>query len=169
MMERMIRLEMAHIEAVNLRRLVEDLTGLLAVDDPTDPALARLTPSAYPGDEHASAEFAALTRTDLLGRRATDARAMLDGLAPVADLDDEADAMAQVTVDITAAHVDSWLRTLAALRVIIADRLGVIDDDDHDDDDDRFGVYDWLGFRLDSLVALADALDEYAEDPPTDD
>ncbi|WP_460801859.1 DUF2017 family protein [Microbacterium sp. GXF6406] len=168
-MERMIRLEMAHIEAVNLRRLVEDLTGLLAVDDPTDPALARLTPSAYPGDELASAEFAALTRTDLLGRRAADARAMLDGLTPVADLDDETDAMAHVTVDIIAPDVDSWLRTLAALRVIVADRLGVIDDDDHDDDDDRFGIYDWLGFRLDSLVALADALDEYAEDPPTDD
>ena len=55
--------------------------------------------------------------------------------------------------------IDAWLRTLTALRLVIANRLGIESDDDtHDPEDPRYGVYDWLGYRLDGLVRAADEL-----------
>ena len=54
---------------------------------------------------------------------------------------------------------DALLRTLAAIRLVLASRLGVDDEDTHDNDDPRFGIYDWLGYRLDALLT---ALDEDA-------
>ena len=52
----------------------------------------------------------------------------------------------------------AWLRTLAALRLVLASRLGIKTEDDHDDASPRFGIYDWLGFRLDGLVRAADEM-----------
>ena len=49
-------------------------------------------------------------------------------------------------------EVQAWLRTLAAIRLVLATRLGIEGADDHDEDDPRFGIYDWLGYRLDGLV-----------------
>ncbi len=60
-----------------------------------------------------------------------------------------------ITIPLDPDGVRSWLRTLAAVRLVLASRLGIIDDDDHSDDDPRFGIYDWLGFRLDGLVRAA--------------
>lgn len=168
MSERLIRLEIARVEAAHLLRLVSDLLDLIDDDDATDPALSRLTPSPYPGDDAASAEYAAVTRTDLLGRRSTDARQVTRALAPAVAFESDDDGLEHYPLDIAGADIDAWLRTLTALRVVIATRLGIIDEDEHDDDDPRFGMYDWLGFRLDSLVALADAFDEYDEDVRSD-
>ena len=50
----------------------------------------------------------------------------------------------------------AWLRTLAAIRLVLASRLGIEVAEDHDPDDPRFGIYDWLGYRLDGLVAAVD-------------
>lgn len=36
-------------------------------------------------------------------------------------------------------------------------RLGIVEAEDHDSDDPRFGIYDWLGYRLDGLVGALDA------------
>ena len=38
----------------------------------------------------------------------------------------------------------------------LATRLGVAEADDHDSADPRFGIYDWLGYRLDGLVGALD-------------
>ena len=61
------------------------------------------------------------------------------------------------------------MRTLAAMRLIIASRLGIADDvsGTHEQDarrfnDDRFAVYDWIGYRLDGLVQALEAA------PPSD-
>ena len=54
------------------------------------------------------------------------------------------------------------MRTLAAVRLVVASRLGIETEDDDaearadDDEDGRFGVYDWLGFRLDGIVQALD-------------
>ncbi len=53
--------------------------------------------------------------------------------------------------------LQAWLRTLAAIRLVLATRLGIKTEDDHDEDDPRFGIYDWLGYRLDGLVRAAEA------------
>jgi len=44
----------------------------------------------------------------------------------------------------------------AAIRLVLASRLGIVDADDHDEDDPRFGIYDWLGYRLHGLVTAID-------------
>ncbi|GGD77222.1 DUF2017 family protein [Microbacterium murale] len=165
MTDAVIRLPLAVVEGIHLAGLVEEFTDVLAgFDDEPDPGLVRLTPDPYPEDAEASAEFAAATHDDLLDRRTADAAVVRNGLTPflttaAEDLADD-DALARQDVVIAASDLDSWLRTLTALRLVIATRLDITaEDDEHDLEDPRFGVYDWLGFRLDGLIALADAQD----------
>lgn len=163
-----IRLPLAVVEGIHLAGLVEEFTDMLThFDGEPDPGLTRLTPDPYPEDAEASAEFSAAAHDDLLDRRTADAAVVRNGLTPflttaAEDLAED-EALAQRDVVIPAPDVDSWLRTLTALRLVIATRLEITaEDDQHDLEDPRFGVYDWLGFRLDGLIALADAHDEYS-------
>lgn len=159
---REIRLRLAPIEGLHLAGLVQHLTEIIAAaEDSPDPGVARLTPNPYPEDAEAAADFTTATRDDLLDRRIADAAVVGRALEMIAD-DDGAD---HIDVVIQPNELDSWLRTLTALRLVIATRLGITDDDeDRDPDDPRFGVYDWLAFRLDGLIAIADGLDDVPED-----
>lgn len=142
---------------------------------PDDPALARLMPDAYADDHEASAEFRRHTENELVERRIRDARRVLAGLdtslnEPVS-ADPASGAAARVEAsrgdapfDVVLDHEsgEAWMRTLAAVRLVVASRLGIETEDDDEaaraaDDDGRFGVYDWLGYRLDGIV---EALDE---------
>jgi hypothetical protein len=38
---------------------------------------------------------------------------------------------------------------------VLATRLDIQSEADHDVEDPRFGVYEWLGYRLDGLVQAA--------------
>lgn len=158
-----IRLALAPLEGVHLAGLVEEFTQLIAAaDDAHDPGIGRLTPTPYPEDADAADEFASATRDDLLDRRTADAAVVRRDLAPLLErAADESvdDDLEPVDVLIPATAIDSWLRTLTALRLVIATRLDVTDDE-HDPDDPRFAIFDWLGFRLDGLISLADALDD---------
>lgn len=156
-----ITLSLAWIEGRNLLHLVDEFLALVdapATDD--DPALARLTPIVYPDDDAAAAEFREGTRLDLLDRRRADALAMRSDLVAF-DVEDEAgrDVLAPHALVVGTARMDSWMRTLAAIRLVVASRLGVDHHDRHDVDDPRFHVYDWLGYRLDDLIRLADEHD----------
>lgn len=163
-----IRMSLAVVEGIHLAGLVDEFADILTTYDETpDPGLARLTPDPYPDDRDASREFSTATRDDILDRRRADGAVVRAGLEPflttaAEDLAED-DALAPRDVVIAAAEVDAWLRTLTALRLVIATRLNITaDDDEHDLEDPRFGVYDWLGFRLDGLIALADAADEHS-------
>jgi hypothetical protein len=115
-------------------------------------------PDAYPDDEEAAQEFRHATRQDLLARRSSDAQRMLADLAGAGALTPEADAQVDDVIDV-ALDPDAaraWLRTLAAIRLVIASRLGIETEEDHDEDDPRFGVYDWLGYRLEGLIQAID-------------
>lgn len=158
-----IRMSMATIEGINLVGLVDDFTSILAAaQDAPDPAIDRLTPDVYPEDAEASAEFSSATREELLDRRAADAATMRLTLTPFLselseDLTEDA-AMQHRDVTIPAEEIDAWLRTLTAIRLVIATRLGITtDDEERDPEDPHFGVYDWLAYRLDTLISLADA------------
>lgn len=147
-------MRLAGVESQHLTTLIDQFLELLRDTElGTDVALGRLTPAVYPDDAEASAEFAAATSTDLLDRRAADARVVRAALAPLT-VDDEAE------LAVAASELDPWLRTLTALRLVIASRLGIENGSAHDPDDPRFGVYDWLGYRLEVLVEAADALDD---------
>lgn len=161
-----VTIAMAWVEGRNLVHLIDEFLAL--VDGPrssADPALARLAPVAYPDDDAAAAEFRRSTGDELFERRRTDALAMRDDLCAfdvdvdVDDDDDGRDLLAPQKVEVDPAHVDAWMRTLAAIRLVVASRLGVDHDDRHEADDPRFHVYDWLGYRLEDLIERADAAD----------
>lgn len=159
-----VRLPLAIVEGIHLAGLVEEFTTMLeASADEPDHSIERLTPDVYPDDAEASAEFAAATHDDLLDRRASEAAVVRRGLQPflvtAADELVEDEALAPRDVLIPMKEIDAWLRTLTALRLVIASRLQITSDDEHDLEDPRFGVYDWLAYRLEGLIMLADAAD----------
>lgn len=157
-----VTLELSIIEAAHLSDLVEQFLEVLgdpgSGNDPSeDPAVARLTPEAYRDDPEAAAEFRRLTAPDLLERRRADARLMSttllrDGQRLSPESIDAAEADELLTVSLDSEASGAWMRTLNALRLVLASRLGIETDDDHLDSDPRFGIYDWLGYRLDGLV-----------------
>lgn len=159
-----VRLELAAIEGVHLAHLLDEFQDMLTADateNAGDPAIARLAPNPYPEDAEASRAFATATHDDLLDRRIAEAavvRAALSGFDETQDVLDEQDALTAQPILIPDAEVDAWLRTLTALRLVLATRLGIVDEDDLDEDDPRRGVYDWLGYRLEGLIQSADEL-----------
>ncbi len=155
-----VSISIAWIEGRNLLHLIDEFLELVAGPrTDADPALARLAPVAYPDDGAAAAEFRRSTRDELFDRRRKDALVVREGLIDFDIDDDDRDVLAAHDVAIPAAHVDAWMRTLAAIRLVVASRLGVDHDDRHDPHDARFHVYDWLGYRLDDLIQRADDAD----------
>lgn len=162
MSEPMLRIGMARVEGAQLAQLVDDFRELVGANrDIDDPAVSRLVPDPYPADEDSSRAFRDATRDDLLDRRALDAdivRSALSGMRGDIDEMSQSEAFTEHDLDIPPSDIDAWMRTLTALRLVIADRLGVESDDDHDPEDPRFGVYDWLGYRLELIIDAADEL-----------
>jgi hypothetical protein len=116
--------------------------------DDSDPVIRRLFPSAY-RDADADAEFRRLSESDALARKLADAEAVLDDLE------------GGRTVRLSTERAGRWLRTLNALRLSLAVRLGIEDEasiralDALGEDDPRafpYGVYDWLGFVMESML-----------------
>lgn len=163
--DRIIALELSGLEAFHLAGVVGQFRDLVLDASRTDdPGVIRLLPDAYPDDEAASREFRRLTAADMLDRRAGDARTLLDTLgmnSPDQEAPDETEAMMTVALSETEAH--AWMRTLSAVRLVLATRLGIQDDDDFRPTDTRFAIYDWLGKRL---LGLVTALDRNLDDPP---
>ena len=158
MSERIVVLEISRLEALHLAGLVGQFAELLAdTRRAEDPGVARLLPDAYPGDEEATREFRRLTGNDMLDRRADDARTVLTTLgSDGTDVDADSDPDTTIAVALSENEATAWLRTLSAVRLILAERLGIRDEDDHRPDDPRFGIYDWVGYRLDGLVTALD-------------
>ena len=108
---------------------------------PLDPALARLLPDAYRGDDTAASEHRQLTELGLVDRKVANARAVIESL----------EGGTLVTLD--PAGVQSWLRHLTDLRLVLAARLQIEDDGDEGTGDDRMlDLYDWLGYLQGTLV-----------------
>ncbi len=119
-----IVLELARIEAAHLAGLVGQFDELLEESSDTvdDPAVLRLVPDAYE-DAEAAREFREITESDLLGRRRADAARVLANLAAIGDLDGDLEDPAfveQVAIVLDREDLQAWLRTLAAVRLVLA-------------------------------------------------
>jgi hypothetical protein len=97
-----------------LRSLCDQLETLLTNEDRAgDPALARLSPAAYPDDPLRELEFEQLAGDDLAAGRLAALRELRDTAG--ADVLDEEQALA-------------WLRTLNDLRLVLGTRLDVTEE-----------------------------------------
>ncbi len=120
-------------------------------DPPEDPALQRLFPNPYPNDARAAFDFRRYTESDNRRAKIEDARTLRRGLAEAPPI--------RIPKD----QVDPWLRTLNALRLVLASRLGIDDEDamdelhEADDSDPRAlmgGVMDWLAYLQGVIIEL---------------
>jgi len=179
------------VEAELISSLATQVAGLLGSvaarsDDPelagtgiggssrmdTDPAIARLLPNAYSGDDDASQEFRQLTERGLASRKIDNAVTVLKTLAPIAsadatlagitdaELSDEALEFGE-EISLDAADALAWMRALTDIRLTIAARLGIVTDEDVIDEEDEQAVvladvYGWLGMVTESLVEAVD-------------
>ncbi|QZY52419.1 DUF2017 family protein [Leucobacter tenebrionis] len=175
-----LRLLLEHDEASMLDQLVTQLIHLLqshsstALDPdplfaslevggsdeaPEDPALARLFPDAYETQDDAGA-FRRVTEQGLLNRKLQDAMQLTSALGLGGSVDGESRA---IEVDIPVTELPAWARTLTALRLAIAARIGLDAAGDHAsllDDDETRGtvmVFDWLAAILESVLAVMGA------------
>ncbi|MGZ0067299.1 DUF2017 domain-containing protein [Microbacterium sp. Yaish 1] len=144
-------------EADYLRELVDQYLELVAApEDPRDPAAKRLSPDAYPDDADAAAEFRELTRDDVAATRAADARLVLATLTRTAE-DRSADGASGDELTLDPPEQTAWLRTLAGLRLVLAERIGISDESIMPVGDPRFDVYEWLGYRQEMLLQALDS------------
>lgn len=134
------------------RRLIGDLArqvaGLLREGDPSDPAVARLVPDGYTGDDEAAAEFRRLTADDLTEAKVRNAELLLETLGQ--------DRKAVLTPEAEQA----WLRSLNDIRLTLGSRLEVTADGFAASSDPQVllmrDVYDWLGYVQEALVRALD-------------
>ena len=143
-------------EADYLRELVDQYLELVETrDDPRDPAARRLSPDAYPDDPAAATEFRALTRDDVAATRAADARLVLATLAR-GSRDRSTHTASGEGLTLDPHEQTAWLRTLAGLRLVLAERIGITDESIMPVADPRFDVYEWLGYRQEMLLQALD-------------
>lgn len=172
-----LRLLLDPDEAAMLDQLISQLTQLLqshsstALDPdplfaslevggseqaPEDPALARLFPDAYSGDDEAT-QFRRVTEQGLLNRKLQDAMQVTSALGLGGGVPGEAE---YVEVDISPETLPAWVRTVTALRLAIAARIGLDSADDHARliaDEETRGtvlVFDWLAAILESVLTI---------------
>lgn len=120
---------------------------------PADPALARLLPDAYRGDDEAASDYRRFTEVSLTERKIANARTVALSLAGTPKA-----LRRTVTVTLDDAAVNSWLRTLTDLRLVLAERLDITGDDDTGSGDETMTmIYDWLGYLQGSLLEAWEA------------
>lgn len=116
-----------------------------------DPALQRLFPNPYPHDPRAASEHRRYSEADAVRRKLDDAQVVSRALVGAPPL------------LVPVPEVDSWLKTLNALRLVLAARLGVDDSETMDElqalpsDDPRAmmgAIMDWLAYLQGVIIEL---------------
>ncbi len=147
-------------EARILASLADQLQALLAdaleTGTQRDGALSRLLPDAYRHDPELADEWRQLSRRGLVDRKIGFARTLSTALAPIAAASTAAD------VALTEAEALDWVRGVGDLRLVIAERMGIIVDGDEGTfaEPGLRDVYDWLAWLQDSLVRLLEESDD---------
>ena len=128
--------------------------------EPEDPVLARLFPTAYPGDEEAASEFRRFTEGALRDGKAAAACTIIDTLEEAGLPEQLSEDGLMIDVELDEPTAETWLRSFTDVRLALASRLGVEDDDDDywlslPDDDPRaqaHDIYAWVGYLQETLV-----------------
>lgn len=127
-----------------------------AAEELEDPALQRLFPNPYPHDAKAASDYRRFTENDSRRRKIDDAE--LVGAA----------LRAGPPVRVPLADVASWLKTLNALRLVLASRLGIDDAESMEElqelseDDPRAmvaAIMDWLAYLQGVMIELTESAD----------
>jgi hypothetical protein len=143
-----VHLTLAEHERALLGDLAGQLVSLLEAADTQDPAVSRLFPDGYSGDDEAAAEFRRLTADDLTAGKLENAKVLIASL--------RTDRKTALAPDVAQA----WLRSLTDLRLTLASRLGVTNEGVPDPADQNAvvlrDVYEWLGYVQESLVRALD-------------
>ncbi|MBU6213600.1 MAG: DUF2017 family protein [Actinomycetales bacterium] len=113
------------------------------VHPPTDPALHRLFPDAFAGDEQASAEFRRFTEAQLRTARSARSQSLVASLRAAGE---------ELVLSQDQAH--ECVQTLTDLRLVLGTRLGITDDHDRNEATPAHEVYDWLTWLQESLVQV---------------
>jgi hypothetical protein len=139
------RLRLSDGERELLRTLPAELQALLG-SEPDDPGLRRLFPPAYERDEEGEAEYRQLMAGELLEGR----RAALRLVQETAGRD-----------RLTAEELDTWLRALNDLRLVLGTRLDVTEEMYEAEIDPahpqayELSVYGYLSWLQEQLIAAA--------------
>ena len=156
--------ELLRNEAAVPRETGDPLEAMLDFSGPTqepeDPVLARLFPTAYRDDEEAASEFRRFTEGALRDSKAAGACLIIDTLEEAGLPPELTEDGLMIDVEIEPEAAESWLRSFTDLRLALATRLGVEEDDEHvwaalPDDDPRgqaHDIYQWVGYLQETLV-----------------
>jgi len=150
-------------EAEIIARLASESAELVeavrsGVDPASDPALLRLLPDAYPDDAEASVEFRRFTTDGLAERKALNAVTVVEALSAAGGgSGGGGSARGRIEVRLDAQEATAWMRAIGDIRLVLASRLGIVEDGDdgdvHDDETAMLrAIYDWLAFVQDTLV-----------------
>ncbi|MEJ7775168.1 MAG: DUF2017 domain-containing protein [Nocardioidaceae bacterium] len=128
--------------------------------EPEDPVLARLFPTAYPGDEEASSEFRRFTEGSLRDGKAVAASTIIDCLEEAGLPSELSEDGLMIDVELDEPTAETWLRSFTDMRLALATRLGVEEGDEAywhglPDDDARsqaHDIYEWVGYLQETLI-----------------
>jgi len=128
--------------------------------EPEDPVLARLFPTAYPGDDESAAEFRRFTEGSLRDGKAAAACTLIDSLEEAGLPPELTEEGLMIDVELDEPTAETWLRSFTDVRLALATRLGVEEGDEDvwqalPDDDPRaqaHDIYAWLGYLQETLV-----------------
>jgi Domain of unknown function (DUF2017) len=134
-------------------------------EEPEDPVLARLFPTAYPDDPEAAGDFRRFTEGTLRDGKADAAVALIDGLEEAGLPPELTEDGLVIDVELDEPTAETWMRSFTDLRLALATRLEVEEGDEDywaalPEDDPRgqaHDIYLWVGYLQETLVeALTD-------------
>jgi len=156
--------ELLRNEAAIPRDDVDPFEALMDFSGPTqepeDPVLARLFPTAYPDDEEAASEFRRFTEGGLRDGKAAAAVAIIDGLEEAGLPQELTEDGLMIDVELDEPTAETWMRSFTDLRLALATRLEVEEGDEAywdslPDEDPRaqaHDIYEWVGYLQETLV-----------------
>ncbi|GAA4696836.1 DUF2017 domain-containing protein [Nocardioides conyzicola] len=161
--------ELLRNEAAVPRDDVDPFEALMDFSGPTqepeDPVLARLFPTAYPKDEEAASEFRRFTEGGLRDGKAAAAIAIIDGLEEAGLPQELTEDGLMIDVELDAPTAETWMRSFTDLRLALATRLGVEEGDEaywdalpeEDPRSQAHDIYEWVGYLQETLVGALSA------------